>query len=263
MTTQSILPPASIANYVSSITVIEHTDPYGSFTMPLIANGYPCIAFQVAGSTLSLDGVEKIGNLVLYGQFVKPEGLHASGPFTIIAYFLYPPVLKQFFGYNAREFTNTHLDLSLQQPSRGMNLNEQLLNATSLDSRLQLMNHYIEKLAALNDTNLNKAIFFATQAIRKSQGLLSLKELQQELYITERTFQRLFESHVGISPKLFSRICQFHAAFQQLNVNRPGRLIDIAYTTGYADESHFIRSFKEFTNCSPKEYLKKSEAFIS
>jgi AraC-like DNA-binding protein len=263
MTTQSILPPASIANYVSSIAVIEHTDPHGNIMMPLIANGYPCIAFQIAGSALTLGNVEKIGNLVLYGQFVKPEDLHAKGLFTIIAYFLYPPVLKQFFGYNAREFTNTYIDLSLQQPAREMNLKEQLLNAASLDKRLQLINTFIGKLAVLNYADMNKAIFFATQAIRKSQGLLSLKELQQELYITERTFQRLFESHVGVSPKLFSRICQFHAAFQQLNVSRPGRLIDIAYTTGYADESHFIRSFKEFTNCSPKEYLKKSAEFIA
>jgi AraC-like DNA-binding protein len=65
----------------------------------------------------------------------------------------------------------------------------------------------------------------------------------------------MFESNVGISPRLYKRICQFDAAFQQLNRRKFAKLSDIAYQNGYADQSHFIRSFKEFTNITPKEYL--------
>ena len=79
--------------------------------------------------------------------------------------------------------------------------------------------------------------------------------------MSERTFQRLFESNVGISPKMFSRICQFHSAFQQLDEGRFTKLSDIAYQNGYADQSHMIRTFKEFTNVSPKEYLHLSSGF--
>jgi len=38
-----------------------------------------------------------------------------------------------------------------------------------------------------------------------------------------------------------------HRQFQNLS--------DIAYDNDYADQSHYIRAFKEFTNITPKEYL--------
>jgi AraC-like DNA-binding protein len=33
-------------------------------------------------------------------------------------------------------------------------------------------------------------------------------------------------------------------------------LTDIAYDNGFADQSHFIRSFKEFTQITPNDYLR-------
>jgi len=33
------------------------------------------------------------------------------------------------------------------------------------------------------------------------------------------------------------------------------QLLDIAIQTGFYDESHFIREFRDFTNTSPKKYL--------
>jgi AraC-like DNA-binding protein len=33
-------------------------------------------------------------------------------------------------------------------------------------------------------------------------------------------------------------------------------LADVAYDNGFADQSHFIRSFKEFTETTPNTYLR-------
>jgi len=32
------------------------------------------------------------------------------------------------------------------------------------------------------------------------------------------------------------------------------KLSDVAYENGYADQSHFIRSFREFTGYTPSQY---------
>jgi AraC-like DNA-binding protein len=34
------------------------------------------------------------------------------------------------------------------------------------------------------------------------------------------------------------------------------KLTDVAYDNGFADQSHFIRSFREFTNVTPNTYLR-------
>jgi len=97
--------------------------------------------------------------------------------------------------------------------------------------------------------------------MRNGMGLIPLKRIQAELHVTERTFQRLFEFQVGVSPKMFNRICQFHAAFQQVRQHQCSKLSDIAFETGYSDQSHLSRTFKEFTNYSPGEYLKMAAGF--
>ena len=259
MLLQSFQPPLSLAGYVSSITVLQDDALQTDCVIPLIAKGLPSIVFQVTGGTAN----NKNDTLVLYGQNLKPFEFYASGHLTIIAYFLHPHILNNFFRISANEITDQIIDLSLLQQARGINLKEQLLNAPSLDARLQLMNAYITKLAEAIRTDVNPSINYATQAILKNNGLISLKNIHKELRVTERTFQRLFEFHVGISPKTFSRVCQFNSAFQQLSSKRFVKFSDIAYDNGYADQSHLTRVFKEFTNYSPKEYLKLSAEFES
>jgi len=261
MTTQSIIPHPSIANYVSNIVVVENNNIYREAVLPLIANGYPSITFQITDTKLILNGNKNICNLVLYGQNIKPIELHTSGYVVVIAYFLYPHILKTLFGIDAKELADQSIDLSLTNPARTMSLKEQLLNAVFLDKRLRLLNGYVQKLSELTKLSTNNTILFATRAIQKSKGLISLTNVQKELYITERTLQRLFELHVGVSPKTFSRICQFHSALHQLNQNRFSGMADVAYESGYADQSHLIRAFNEFTNCSPLEYLKRAADF--
>ncbi|SHN27538.1 helix-turn-helix domain-containing protein [Mucilaginibacter sp. OK098] len=261
MKTQSIIPHPSIAAYVSNIVVIENNNIYREAILPLIANGSPSITFQITDTGLIINSNKNNNNLVLYGQNIKPIELYTRGYVVVIAYFLYPHILKNLFGIDAKELTDIGLDLSLTEPAREMSLKEQLLNATSLDKRLQLMNSYVLKLSGLNKLSINNPISFATQTIQKSKGLISLTNVQKELYVTERTLQRLFEFHVGVSPKTFSRICQFHSALQQLSQNQFSGMADVAYENGYADQSHLIRAFNEFTNCSPLEYLKRASDF--
>jgi AraC-like DNA-binding protein len=81
--------------------------------------------------------------------------------------------------------------------------------------------------------------------------------LQRNLNLSERGFQRRFNQHVGISPKLFSRVCKFQAALGQLKNNNYANLSDVAFDNGYADQSHFIRSFKEFAGFSPYQFQKR------
>ncbi|HTI12248.1 MAG TPA: helix-turn-helix domain-containing protein [Puia sp.] len=261
MTTLSFLPHPSISQYVSDIVVIENNHVYREAILPLIAKGYPSITFQVTDTDQLSDPQKKVDNLVLYGQNIKPIELATVGYVTVIAYFLYPYMLKPLFGFDAKEVTDMGIDVSLSQPARGMSIKEQLINTPSLTRRLELMNEYLLKLIERSYPGVNNTILSATQSIQKSKGLLSLTAAQKELHVTERTLQRLFESHIGVSPKMFSRICQFSSALQQLHQNQFSGMPGIAYENGYADQSHFIRAFKEFTHYSPLEYLRLANAF--
>src|SRR5882724_581092 len=132
MQTQFLFPPPSIAGYISYRVVLEASCLPRDFVIPLIANGHPGIVFQSTGEN---------DDLLLYGQTVQPVEFHATGHLTIIAYFLYPPVLKSFFGFDAKEVTDKRLDLDLLPNAREMRLKQKLQDAASLSVRLQLMDN--------------------------------------------------------------------------------------------------------------------------
>src|SRR5689334_22169611 len=137
MQTQFLLPPPAIAAYVRYRVVLSEPQLPKDMVIPLIANGHPGIVFQSTGGKDAL---------LLYGQTVVPVEFNASGHLIIIAYFLHPPVLKAFFGFDAKEVTDKRIDLSLLSPAGEVNLLQQLQDMPALSARLQLMDEYVLKL---------------------------------------------------------------------------------------------------------------------
>lgn len=255
MKVSNLVPCEKISNYVDRILVIEDALVTNPFTLPLYANGAPTLLFQTARGLIR----NNTNNLTLFGQTVFPETLTIRDNFTLLAYFFKPFALFSLFGVSARELTDNPIDLNLLSPSKTGQLQEQLLNAASTQAMLSLLDEYVFSLITKTTVD-SKLIRFATQAIVQNANKDALIKVQKELYITERTFQRLFEKNIGVAPNLFRRIWQFNNAFQQLNNRQFNKLTDIAFANGYADQSHFIRAFKEFTGITPKDYLKFGQA---
>ena len=258
---RTFTPSLSIAGYVSHIVVLENDSMFFEAVLPLIANGYPSITFQLTDPARVLQPGKRADNLILYGQNIRPIQLHTVGQIIVIAFFLHPYMLQPLFGYKAAEFTDQMVDLSLTEPARSLSLKEQLLNAVTLTDRLQLLTTYIRRLADQAKSDADERITFATTRIRRAKGAGLLMDLQQELYVTERTLQRLFLQHIGLTPKQYSRTCQFQAALQQLTRNNFTDMAGVAFDNGYADQSHLIRGFKDFTNYTPLEYLEVGKKY--
>lgn len=238
-----------VSEYVKGILVIENYQNKKPFMLPLFANGTPTLVFQTAKGQIK----NQSNYLTLFGQTVLPDQLFIHGEFTLIAYFLTPLSLPNLFGIQANELTDNPIDLNLL--SNNSVLQEQLLNAKTISKALSLLDDYIIALITKSKVCVNK-IKYATEKILLNPFGNILAQVQNELCVTERTFQRLFEKNVGVSPNQFRRINQFNKAFQQLNSRQFKSLSDIAFDNGYADQSHYIKVFKEFTQITPTDYLR-------
>ena len=251
MIARDLKPNARIANHVDRILVIEYNDLSTGFDLPLYANGVPTILF------ISKRG--KIGNtpashLTLFGQTVIPQDLSLPKEVTLIAYFFKPYSLLSLFKVAAWELTDKPVDLGLLTPGIANELQERLLNAESTESMIKLMDDFVSGLIAKSKQDC-PVIKYATTKIVANPSKEVLISVQRELRMTERTFQRNFESKIGVAPNQYRRITQFNSGFYQLNRRQFNKLSDIAFDWGYADQSHYIRAFKEFTNITPTEYL--------
>jgi AraC-like DNA-binding protein len=250
MTGNYYKPTEKIADFVDSILVVENNDTIKHFSLPLFANGKPTLLFQTSKVTIK----NSSNYLTLFGQTILPDKITFNEHFILIAFFFKPFALTTLFSFSAKDLTDYPINLNLIQSQKASLLQEQLLNANSVKEMVALLDDFIFTLTTKIKTD-NKLIKFATNLIASKTSKEILKKVQDELYVTERTFQRMFEDKIGLSPNQYRRIAQFNAAFQQLNQHQFERLSDIVFRNDYADQSHFIRAFKEFTNMTPKEYL--------
>jgi AraC-like DNA-binding protein len=247
----SYLKPADIVSeYVNNILVIENCSVTNPFVLPLFANGTPTLLFQTVKGQIKNNS----NYLTLFGQTVLPDTLTIHDNFTLIAYFFKPYLVNSLFGVLAQELTDKPIDLKLLSSTKTADLQEQLLNAASTNKMISLLDNYIFRLAEKIKIDI-QLIKYATQQIAITPRKEILAAVQNKLCVTERTFQRMFEKNIGISPNQFRRIAQFNSAFQQLNRRQFTNMSDIVFGNGYADQSHYIRAFKEFTNITPNEFL--------
>jgi AraC-like DNA-binding protein len=251
MKVANLKPKEGIAEYVERILVIESSKITNTFSLPLFANGSPTLVFKSTKGTIKNN---LTSNLTLFGQTVFPQALTFTEEFTLVAYFFKPLSLTALFGVAAIDLTDNPIDLNLLSPQKTLVLQEQLLNAQAIEEMTELLDNYILNLITTSKSSL-PAIQYAAFKIAKNPSKEILGLVRKELNITERTFERTFERKIGIGPNLYRRICQFHSAFQQLNNRRFSKLSDIAFENGFADQSHYIRSFKEFTNFTPGDFI--------
>jgi AraC-like DNA-binding protein len=244
-------PPEQLKGIVQYFWTLENTGAASAIRIP--ADGYPGLIFhQSSGGGFYQNG-KRLSDLFLFGQATSHADISVDASITIGVCF-YPTVLCSVFDVNAYELTDTCVELDAVDASGGRSLGARLQDAHSLEDRIQLITAYLWKLVAGGAIITDAATAYALPIMMRSGGKVSLKELQQKVQLSERSFERRFKQSVGISPKLFLRICNFQAALSQLDQQQYNKLSDIAFDHGYADQSHFIRTFKEFAGFSPLNY---------
>jgi AraC-like DNA-binding protein len=73
--------------------------------------------------------------------------------------------------------------------------------------------------------------------------------------LSVRQLERHFDAVVGVSPKQLLRIVRFNSARRALVSSPSTPLLEVAYTSRYADYSHMSRDFKEFFGITPRDFL--------
>jgi methylphosphotriester-DNA--protein-cysteine methyltransferase len=69
-----------------------------------------------------------------------------------------------------------------------------------------------------------------------------------------RRFIRLFETQVGVKPKLYSRIVRFRRLTAAIR-NGGDSFAQTALAHGYYDQSHMNADFRQFAGMSPSQFL--------
>jgi PAS domain S-box-containing protein len=97
----------------------------------------------------------------------------------------------------------------------------------------------------------------AVEAIEKDfSKSLKVDDLASMVNMSTSTFLRHFKKHFHIPPVQYIKQVRLSAACRML-LETDKSFCDIAYETGFCDQSYMTREFKKMTELSPSEYRKK------
>lgn len=254
-------PPEALRPYVNTIMVMESEEREGKTTIPLYADGYPGIMFQQSANGFNfLPKGKKLSELFLYGQTIDPAALEVEGQFDYIVFQLYPFASKYLLNVDPRTLNDDCFDLLKLEHVDVASFAILLRATTVFEERVKIITEFMLQLIAHNQVRPDDRIQKAISIILDNKGQSSIAEVRDQVFVTERTFERQFTTQVGLSPKQFAKIIQFKSTLQLLNEENYNQLLDVGLDSGFADQSHFIRSFKKYTGKTPSEFIQQESA---
>jgi AraC-like DNA-binding protein len=245
-------PNQSLSEYVRTVLILEGFSQPDPAQLPLFTNGMPALLCRTEKVQ---DENENVLQLTLFGKSTPQDCWSVDSNTTIIAFFFKPFALASIFNTAAVKLMEAPVDLYNLNAHKTNALRTQLIYATSTQRKIEVLDNLLIQQLHQHRKEC-EIIKYATDQIMCDSNTDVLSAILEKLKLSERTFQRMFKKYVGVTPNQYRRICQFQLSFTQVRAKKFNKLTDVAYDNGFADQSHFIRSFREFTEITPNTYLK-------
>lgn len=251
-----------LQSYVRYYWVFRSNQLLNTLTFPI---GCPQIIFHKRAPLYIPELNTTQDRLTISGQVNFSSHLYADEAVEMIVVVFYPHTMSLFMNIPTSLFYNQEVSgYSLENKG----LKELAVQISDCENNLLCIG-YIEKWLL---SQIAGSLCESEYKIRRVDAAVreilirpqvSVTELSSIACLCKKQFERLFASFVGINPKEYTRIVRFQKALAQMQ-HFPGKEINfarIAYASGYADQSHFIREFKKFCGYTPLSLLKVSTPY--
>jgi AraC-like DNA-binding protein len=251
------IPKTFLQPMVECYWVVEGTD---QSTQKIVPDGFSELIFHFGDTyQISINGdiYEEQSFAIAAGQLNRPVFLKPTGRSGVFGIKFKPDGLRKILGCDMHVLTNETFDLT-DIIGAGINhLTDQIRNSVSNDQRIAAAENFLaERLSSAKSNNEIRLILFDVQ---QTQGCVLVRDLSLKHKISLRKIERLFLQHVGISAKQYARLVRFtyvHTVLQQPSVTKA----EASCLSGYFDQAHFNKDFKQFTGESPDQYFNSNHA---
>lgn len=247
-------PNSKLARTIKNFWQVDSEENRSIVREKIIPDGYPEIIFHYGDHyKTNINGVwQNQGLDLIAGQIKNHFFLENSGVSKMFGIKLQPWVLAELFDIDMFELTDKVIEvpdkiLKTLQPVKKI-----CTSSLSFDEKVtRTENWFSEFIAKLNfeATKGQEAV----ELIINNNGKVELKSIQDKIGISDKSLERYFKKNIGLSPKYYSRVIRFAYIFKLINSDEID-WSDIAFLTGFYDQSHFIKNFKEFTGEDPSKY---------
>jgi AraC-like DNA-binding protein len=165
---------------------------------------------------------------------------------------LTPIGARRFFGLPLSELAGRAVSIRDLLPAEHRSLAEQLEALPDWKARFDCVEQLLARRIAGSDLR-SEVVSWALRYIETCGGAADMRTLARELGYSQKHVIHLFRDHVGVPPKLLSRIVRFDRLIGSLRRGAPESWSELALTLGYYDQSHLVRDVRQFTGTTPTE----------
>lgn len=187
------------------------------------------------------------------GQFTSNYHLVMEGKIGMVGIVFKASSMNNFFNWNMPALVNNRISLELLMGKEACKLYKTVAEELSHDNRIIILDNFLKSRLQQAKSRLS-IIDDSVSYIDEQNGLLTIESVAAHLKISRRYLEKKFLEKVGISPKLYSRIKRFSILSNKVARLQKVDWQDVVFESGYHDQSHLVKEFKEFNQMNPGDY---------
>lgn len=243
------VPDGALQRFVRYYWILRSREELSALTFPV---GYPQLIFHCK-NTLYIPELQSYQpRFAISGQVNFPATLQSTDDTEMIVV-VFKPQAATLFDIPLSAFYNSEID-GYDLGDSGMSvLADRVFDAESAEDGLGIIERWL--ISRLNEKRIydfNR--IGASLNILFSDCKTTVRDMAEASCLGQRQFERVFFNVIGMKPKEYSRIARFQRSLWIMQ-NGNSDYIDIAFKSGYSDQSHFIRECREYSGLTPSELI--------
>ncbi len=253
-----IAPSPALSDIVKHFLIIESAQT-GCIKHRMFSDGNPGLVFNLGDALIQIDPRQNTAIILpdsfVYGQLDVFQTILSKGKINLLIAVLHPFGASALLKTPANRLRNLILDSALFYTSRISSIVDELSTAPTTISKVDILQRFLNNEVKSRAENFAIACN-AVSLIQRELGILPVQQIYTTLNITERKLERVFEEHIGLSPKRFSGVTRMQHFLKLLRKKTPDiSLTELTYTCGFYDQAHVIRELKNISGITPGQYL--------
>lgn len=244
-------PSPLLARYIKYYWVVK-TDKRMPLRLQTIPSGCVHLVFH-RGNHLSIQSKGLQPANFIRGQFSIYGSLFSEGNIDMIAVIFHPLGLVPFIRCPMGELSNRYVGVEDIEDVGLNRLKESVAGEKNAQTCIQLIELFFIKRLIDVEYNYQKVEHSIRQIVHCP--LIGVNTLAENACLGYRQFKRVFTHYVGMSPKEYCKVIRFQRILYVLQKYPRTEMLDLSYLCGFYDPSHLVKDFREFSGCSPTQYL--------
>lgn len=251
-----------LKNYVHHISFSEFS-AYGSDLIPVVPDGMTELVINI-GEAYEREypkgnHLMKVKGSHFIGMKSAPAKVRPHRDMKAVSIRFLPGAVSFFIRQPLDQLIDEVIDAEILFGGAIRELEDRINDLNDNEAVLDLLENFLLNLFSENQRS--KYVLSRIETIYRNPTANGYSELFENVK-SYKSEERVFKRCLGLTPKLFMRIVKFNYSTCFFKKANASTLTEIAYVSGYYDQAHFIRSFREFSGMTPGQYLNCNEPML-